>query len=638
MFYFLIGSVVYFNSLNNPFIWDDEVIIIFNPLIKQGANFLNIFKTNMVGGILSGVTFYRPIQVISYKLDYFFWGLNPLGFHITNIILFILNAILVFYFVNLILKDFWVSSLSGLFFLVHPIYPEAVTYISGRADILAGIFLLLSFISFIKYDEKKNIFWYFLSTFSFCLALLSKELAVVFPLILLIYDFCFKRDIFHSLKPFLIRYLPIFFIASIYIVLRLTVLKFGEFFLPTPESFFTRCLMSITTLNAYLGMLFVPLDMHMLRDFSRPKFEIITGLSIFSFLLLLVFICYFFRKQKVLFFFSVWFFVTLLPQSGIFPINSYISDHFIYLPAIGFFVIFSHYLLKLKEIGKHLFYIVILSILLCYLALTVAHNYDWKDTEYFFRRITKLSPRSWLAHDNLAGALVKKGRYDEALKEYKWALALDIFKTKTANIKLSIANAYILLTQADEAIKELNEIVKLDPNFSAQSIHYSLGNCYYLKKDYESAIKEFRILLKFNPNDDLARFKLIQVYLRTHKNELVFRELSETLDIDSSLLRQKTFPPLKDYGKVIQEKDNLEVTYAKLGMLFFNYNLMDLAKKSFEKAIQIAPNYADPYWHLGGIYYREGKKPEGLRLWNKAYKLDPNNPIAISWRKNKRLH
>lgn len=632
--YFLIGAIVYFNSLRNPFIWDDDALIVNNHLIRFWGDFFKIFSNDIIAQSNFVTSFYRPLQILSYAIDYLSWGLNPLGFHITSIALFIINAILVFFFVNLIIKNYWVSFVAGLFFLVHPIYPESVTYLSGRADILVGIFFLLGFIGFIKYSENQKLPWFLLSILSFCLALLSKEMALIFPITLLFYCLCFRKAQLLKLKAIFLRCLPFFIAAGIYIVLRLTVLLFGPAIPPSRETFLTRCVVFCNAIIAYLGMLFAPMDMHMYRDFYRPKFDLVTESSIFALLLISVFIYYFYKRQRILFFFCGWFFITLFPQSCLFPINSYISDHFIYLPAIGFFAILVFYLFKLIR-NKVILSCVVSLVFVFYSYQTILHNYDWHDPVYFFKRIVKLSPRNWVSHDNLAENYVKQGKYEDAVREYRWGLALNIFDAKVPSIKQSMAQAYLLLNKPEEARKTINEILKACPYFSPFEIHFLLGDCYRIKGEFDPAVKEYMIALFLKPDYSLVRFRLTGLYLKLHKNELAIKEIADALSVDKTLLTDKGTPAIKDYEKVVEIKDSEAVSYTKLGMLFVNNNLTSLAKIAFQKAIERSSIYADPYWQLGAIYYKEGNKQEAFKLWKKAYRFDPQNPIAVSWRKNR---
>src|SRR6056297_2727201 len=138
-FIVLVVVLVYINTLDNPFVWDDEVIIESNQFIKNGVNIKDLFSRGIWGAKLKANSFYRPINALSFALDYRVWGLNPLGFHISSIFLFLIALFVLFFLLlNLGIKKQIVYFLV-LGFGIHPLNTEAITYISGRAD----IFLLL---------------------------------------------------------------------------------------------------------------------------------------------------------------------------------------------------------------------------------------------------------------------------------------------------------------------------------------------------------------------------------------------------------------------------------------------------------------------------------------------------------------
>jgi Tetratricopeptide repeat. len=205
-----------------------------------------------------------------------------------------------------------------------------------------------------------------------------------------------------------------------------------------------------------------------------------------------------------------------------------------------------------------------------------------------------------VAHDNLAENYVRQGKYEEALREYRWALALNIFEAKIPSIKQSIIQVYLLLNRPEEAKKTINEILKDYPQFYPFEMHFLLGDCYRIKGEFDPAAKEYMIALFFKPDYGLVRFRLAGLYLKLHKNELALKEIADALSVDKALLTGKGAPAIKDYEKVIEIKDSEAASYTKLGMLFVNNNLTSLAKIAFQKAIERSSIYADPYWQLGG--------------------------------------
>ena len=133
----VIGTVIYANSFGNGFVWDDFPLLVHNSRIRNLGNIPAMFLDLKGGG-------YRPLREASYALDYFFWGLNPWGYHLGNLLLHLLNAVLVYLIINRLFGRWKLALLVAIFFVSHPIATESVTWISGRRDVLTAFFFFLS--------------------------------------------------------------------------------------------------------------------------------------------------------------------------------------------------------------------------------------------------------------------------------------------------------------------------------------------------------------------------------------------------------------------------------------------------------------------------------------------------------------
>ncbi|MBN3038164.1 MAG: glycosyltransferase family 39 protein, partial [Candidatus Omnitrophica bacterium] len=253
----LLGFSVYGNCLGGEFILDDEALVRDNLSIKRWSNIPKIFSEDIAASVETGSTFYRPLQMLTYMFDYSLWRLDPKGYHLSNVLLHILVSLSLFWLINMLYNNRLLSLLASLFFLSHPIHTEAVAYISGRADPLACLFMLLSFIFYIRYLRKENMASFLLIIISYVLSLLSRENSLILPLILLLYHYIFKEKI--RLKPFL----SVLSLTAFYIIIRFTLLRF----LLAGGVYHTRLYQRIpgflVALASYIRLLFAPFDLHM---------------------------------------------------------------------------------------------------------------------------------------------------------------------------------------------------------------------------------------------------------------------------------------------------------------------------------------------------------------------------------------
>src|SRR3989441_12724641 len=177
----VIVFLCYANSLGNEFVFDDYLLVLGNERIRS----LN-------SGLL--LNSYRPIRDISYAIDYALWGERAFGFHLTNLIIHAANVLLVFVLIRRFTESLLTATLAALIFAVHPIQTDAVTYISGRRDLLFTFFYLLAFHSYLTYYRKRwslqAVIYFVLFFLLWALSLLSKEMAASLPILIFVWHYC----------------------------------------------------------------------------------------------------------------------------------------------------------------------------------------------------------------------------------------------------------------------------------------------------------------------------------------------------------------------------------------------------------------------------------------------------------------
>ena len=231
-----LNLLVFSPALKGDFIWDDRDLILDNPFIQSSSFFKEVLVSpfdeliteNEAGKKFEGRThFYRPLTIMSYRLDYQIWGFNPAGFHLTNILIHTLNTILFFFIASGLGFKRIYAFFSAALFSLYPLHFENTAWISGRTDLLSFLFAAVAVLFFLKYLKKKTNLNLLLSTFFFLLSLLSKENCFLLPILF----FLFLRLDNKSLKKSLIRITPYVFSMVTWLIMRQLVLK------PTPLQF-----------------------------------------------------------------------------------------------------------------------------------------------------------------------------------------------------------------------------------------------------------------------------------------------------------------------------------------------------------------------------------------------------------------
>ncbi len=469
----LIGLVLYANSWAGSFVWDDEFLVVRNSYIRDWQGVFAIFTTELRQfEVTITSNFYRPLQALSYRLDYCFGRLNPFGYHFSNTLLHISVALLLYRLISLSSKNRIIALLTSLFFLVHPAHTEAVSYISGRAEPLVAFFLLLSLFLFIKHSYfPDRAGYYFGSLFSFVLALLSKEIAVVFPLALIAYGLCFLKPRPPSLKGSSIRHPYLWFIllSAGYLLLRLSLINFaGRLILTSKESLSVRAAGFFKAFLYYLGILVFPHNLHLERQMALPasffEAEVLFSLILLAgFFALIVYALR--RKQALLSFGLLWFFIFLFPVANLIPLDVAIAEHWLYLPSMGICLAFSAAISGLYNqrffapFKKALIYVLVL-ILAAYSALTVRQNRRWRNPLTLYSWVLKHNPGSFIVHNNLGIVYLRQGSINEAITQFKQALEL---KPDYLNAHNNLGNAYAYQGLFDLAIAEYEQALRLNP-------------------------------------------------------------------------------------------------------------------------------------------------------------------------------
>ena len=539
----LLGMAIYSNALWAGFVWDDFNLVVNNSLIKSFKNLGTIF----ISQLTANSDYYRPMLAFSFILDHCLYKLQPWGYHLTSITLHILNAALVFLIVSIIAKDLLVSACCALLFIAAPFHSEAVTYISGRADLLAGVFILSAFLFYLK--ER-----YVIALLSFTLSLLSRESAVVFPLVVILYDLCSKQQFAKQAK----YYFLFFSIDCAYIVLRITIFNFLGVALFTRKinfyyglDFAARMLTCIKSTVEYLGIIFWPVNLHMEREVKIADNLLHPSVLLFFFIVVacLYLIVHWRQKRNLIIFGLLWFLILLLPQSGlIFPLV--FAEHFLYLPSIGIFLAISIFLAAMWQRRLTPFFLG--AGIVFYATLTVFQNTRWLDMPTFYKWTLRFSPTSGRVHLFLGDHYANNGSWDAAVEEYREA-------TKYFNDSLS---GFAQYKGSRKRFDESNTLM-------LAMIHYNLGTVLAKKNLLADSEREYIYSIGLNPKLTDAYNNLGCLYLKQGKPEK-----AESI-----------------FQKALENQLVSDQIYYHLGVVYAQKGNLEKARFFWGKALSINPDY-----------------------------------------------
>lgn len=477
----ILGFAAYANTLGGQFVWDDEYLVTGNALIRSWAGFPKIFASDLASGSGQKFNFYRPIQTITAMFDYSLWKHNPTGYHLSNIVFHVLAALALYWLITVLFKDPALSLLTSILFVVHPIHTEAVSYISGRADSLAALFMLLAVIFYVRALETKRAVYYPAFIVSFVLALMSRENSLILPVLLLFYHFAFKK----KFKPLI--FLPLVVLAGIYIALRMTVLDFHLQGNIPASTLAQRIPGFFAALSQYVRLMIVPYPLHM--EYGFTIFGLFDAQSLAGLVLVLALGAWLFlqsKKRGLVFFALGWFMITLLPVSNLYPINSYMAEHWLYLPSMGLFLLAAAGLRALGRRKKveRIVLSAVVGLTAFYAILTIAQNRHWRDPIAFYEWTIRYSPDSLRMHNGLALAYYNKGMTAKAIEVY--TRAIEKFP-KQAFLYNNLGSIYLAKGQKREAEGLFVQAVTLDADYGAA--HANLAGIYFRKKEFSLAIE-----------------------------------------------------------------------------------------------------------------------------------------------------
>ncbi|MBI2413898.1 MAG: tetratricopeptide repeat protein [Deltaproteobacteria bacterium] len=514
--------LVYLPSISNGFVnWDDPGYVYKNPNIRA-LDLKWAFTAVVVGN-------WHPATLLSLTLDHSIWGLNPLGFHLTNAIVHSLNALLAALLGSALYpykdrRGAVISGLlAGLLFGLHPAHVESVAWVSERKDVLSAFFFMASALFYIRYARGKGAACYGLSIAAFILALLSKPMAVSLPIVLLIIDFYpLERFKAGSFKKAITEKIPFFVLAGVSAALALWAQKVsGALSSLDSIPLLQRIPIAFRAYAFYGYKLFVPVDLSPFYPlpFDNGLFEPWVIISIILFAAITIFSLVMLKRRKSLAAVWAYYVTTLLPVIGLVQVGAQAAaDRYTYIPSLSLFILIGGAAGYLASKNRSAFGVIIiagLTITSVFSYLSIKQIGVWKDSVTLWSRGIALYPESApVAYTNRGIAFGQAGRVEEAIRDLSRAIEI---KPNMTEAYYNRALGYSFAGRNTDAIRDLTEAIRLAPAYV--DAYHNRGVAYASLADYESAIEDFKKVTELNPSYGPAYLMLAQAYLRAGEKE-----------------------------------------------------------------------------------------------------------------------
>ncbi len=609
-----ITILIYSNSIKNDFIYqlDDDGYITNCSAIKaiNSENIQAIFTNAYVG-------LYLPLTMLTYMVEYHFFGLNPAAYHTTNLLLHLINVLLVFLLIYKIKPNPLIAGIVTLFFAIHPMHVESVSWLSERKDLLFSMFYLLGLNTYIFFARNQQSKYYLLTILAFILALFSKTLAISFPFFLILMDWYYGRK-YASIKV-LAEKIPFFALS---LTFGLIAIYFGKTLNSqdtiTPYfSWFNRIFLVSDAILFYLYQMVAPINLAVYHYYPKtvggalPLRFYISGAVLLLVVIAMLWLLFFkIKKNRKDIILGLIFFV--IPTSVILHIvplgRAYTGERYTYLSYIGLFFLFAIFAEMVFDNKSNIYdkikpwfagFLVIVA--LAFSFLTWQRNNDWKDSMTMFTDLIEKYPDH--GHPYLCRGITKFqfGDNKGALEDYNQSIKFDSLDAKVFSNRASVRGIF---GDYKGALDDCNKALKIEPEYINALSNRAAARLYL--NDLTGAFDDFTACIRLDSSN-----------LTYYRNRIM---VSEKLGKSQQLLA--------DYKKLILSEPANAANFAGRGVIYYKDGNYNLAINDFSKALQLKPSLNGVFFNRGNAYFSKGQFELAISDFSKVIEYEKNNASA----------
>jgi len=637
-------SLVFFKALFFNFVWDDNILLVGQQAYESAG------PRQLLLTPINGLE-YLPLRDLTYIADYRLWGWNPFGFHLTNLLLYVLNVLAVYKLTVTLGRaipklanhpamrnNAGMALATAAIFAVHPLHSEVVSFIHCRNVLLSGMFFFLSCDCFLKHIESGARLDFAYALAFFTLALLSKATVIVLPLVLLLFLIVKARKSWRDygiLIPFF-ALAGIFFLIFRYeseahhLVNESSSFVFGNYGMSS------RLSVALQIPWFYVYKHLVPLYLSTEYDigFSRNLLSPSGLLALVSTSLLFMAACLFRKRVPKVFFAIFWFWLCLLPVSNFFLTNPVVADRYSYLSSFAFAYLVSVGISRAAaRFGPNARWYLLTPLLMVYALLAFERNDVWRSQVTVMEDMTKPYSARVKGYNGLGHYYFDQGDYENAFAYLQRARDLS---PAFSQLEIYRARLALLDNKPDEALEQLDRAIRSSQyaanawNLRAQ-LYEKSGRLVDAAWSYRNSLDSFRTSLASRKvaMTGLAR---VQAELEpalakerkevsAHPNELN-RKARLAVTLQKVGLRHQA---ITVYEELLRQAGPKWQVYANIGLLYRKEKQFDDALLNYRKALDLNPSSAMLHNEIGVIFNLTGKYNEALTQFRDAVDLEPKS-------------
>ena len=584
--------------------FDDDLYLTDNQLVQNpgwdsAKQFLaEVLEPSTVYG------YYQPLTMISLMLDYAMAGEvdNLMPFHRTSLILHVLNTVLIIFLLYQLFGQFWIAVFVGLLFGLHPMTVETIPWVGERKTLLSAFFAFWALNIYVLSRRSSRRGFFILSLVMYVLAVMSKPISLPLPVLMLLLDYWPLRRL--NIRA-VFEKSAFFIIAGIFAVI--TIISQGRtaaITTPVEHGPGRICLTLCHNIIFYPYKMLWPVNLSSYYVFPEPFgfSNPMVLVSVIGTVVLIPLLLVSLRRTRALLTGWLFFFIAIFPTMGVIGFTIVIAaDKFAYLPSLGFLMVLTSFLVWFCGRGRYMLRRVTVIILIVILAGVEAlgtrrnHMY-WRDTIRHYEKMLTLTPDAVPMLYNLAKALERQDRIDEAIDRYRRIIQLDPDYYKAYN---NLGFALKSQGRNSDAVEYYRRALRINPDYP--DAHFNLGIEFLEHGEPAQAVEHLRQAVRSKANYAEAHYSL--------GNALkAMGRFDEALD---------------HYHQALRYKPADTKVLTNLGNLLSQQNKSQEAIAVFRKALRFDPDSAILHSNLGWEFKKTGSVDDAIAHFNEAIRLNP---------------